>query len=616
MSPSDRRSVDAHVRSSWPPRTGALASCASSAAGVVAALPRGPQNVAVITDLPRRRAEDRAAPLRRSVLILVALTTVLTGVMGGLLAVTVADLRAAQRDAQSRLLPAVIGSQDLLELFINQETGERGYVITGDAAFLTPYDIASVRIPETVAELSSHVHGLADAQNRLDAVMHAHEAWLADSVRVEIAAARSGDLAQARQLVATGTGRTRFDVLRVRADELQQELNATQRRSNDRITRLTQRLVWLVLIALVLGTCLIASLYPALQLLVLRPLHNFAAVARRAGHDLTQPVSVRGPREVVSAARDVESMRRRLVREINTARHAVEALSQRGPAVLELRAALAPQSLAGPGLAVASRLTAAEGFLAGDWFDAMDLAGERVAIMVGDVAGHGPAPAVFALRLKHLLSAALHHGHSPGEALAATAHQIGDTGELFATIFLAVIDVNANQLSYANAGHPAALLLSSGSAADAQRPRAEPAVELTPTGPLLSSAVDSPVWQTLTHDFTLGDLLVAYTDGVIEARDASDREYGHDRLLAVVSAATPAPEPVLDRLMADLHSFTAHQAKDDVTLVACQRIPHTAPPDAQGGSALDPTPHRPDVSTVPATKIRGAAAQVSRLNDR
>lgn len=79
-----------------------------------------------------------------------------------------------------------------------------------------------------------------------------------------------------------------------------------------------------------------------------------SSAARHADKDLTSTVAVKGPREVVSAAFDVEGMRLRLVEPVDDARRANEALAQRGPAVLALREALAPQPVAVTGLAVAS----------------------------------------------------------------------------------------------------------------------------------------------------------------------------------------------------------------------------------------------------------------------
>src|SRR3954451_18527921 len=181
-------------------------------------------------------------------------------------------------------------------------------------------------------------------------------------------------------------------------------------------------------------------------------------------------------------------MRARLVASIDESRRAVEALTQQGPAVIALRDALAPTRTSSTLLSVAGRLEAAEGVLAGDWYDAVDLPNGRVGLLVGDVSGHGPGPGVFALRLKHLLAAALATGMSPGMSVEWVVAQLGDTGEMFATALVLVVDPVTGQVNYTNAGHPAAVVL---------RGKGHPVVQLEATGPMLSGLLAAPgAWKT------------------------------------------------------------------------------------------------------------------------
>lgn len=551
----------------------------------------------VPSNVNAQRAVDRSVPLRRGLVPIVGTLAAVVLAATAVLGLTVRDLRAAQDDAQDRLLPAVAGAQRLQDLFVNQETGERGYVITGEPAFLQPYRTASDQLPRIEQDLRGRVRSVPGATAALDRVVVAHRQWLTETVGPEIAAVTEGDLARARELVSRGSGRERFDTLRIADEELQQLLSDAQTRSNDRIRGLTNRLTWLLLATLLVLALLAAGLYPALQRLVVRPLQRFAAAAGQAGEDLSVPVAVTGPREVVSAAREVEGMRQRLVEQVRAARQAEQALAQRGPAVLALRAALAPTLVQPPGVQLASRLDPAEGFLAGDWFDAITLPGDRLGLVLGDVAGHGPEPAVFALRLKHLLSAALVAGGEPGAALSATARQVGETGELFATVFVAVVDTGADRITYANAGHPAALTVSAaggpvpGRHDDPDRPAAEDAAGSAPgtapgvvrahleaTGPLLSSLTAALEWSTLSVDFHPGDLLLAYTDGLVEARDPAGEQYGSERLVQTMAASMRdtgrGPEDLvalLARVVDEVSRHAAGRAGDDITVVACRR---------------------------------------------
>lgn len=536
-------------------------------------------------DDPMPRAVDRSAPLRRGVLRIVAVLTLVVLTAATALGLTVEDLRAAQNEAQDRLLPAVDESQQLLNLFVNQETGERGFLITGDRAFLQPYRVATIALPQVQQDLREHIRQRPAADAALDAVLSAHARWVRETVEPEIAVAESGDLARARDLVAHGSGRQQFDGLRTAGENLQQLLTDAQAGSTARIATLTSRLTWLLVVVLTVLAALLAGLYPALQRLVVAPLRRFALAAEQAGAEPSSPVVVAGPREVVTAAREVERMRRRLVEQVQAAQAAEQALAQRGPAVLALRAALAPTDVLWPGLELASRLDPVEGFLAGDWFDAIALQDGRLALVLGDVAGHGPGPAVFALRLKHLLSAALTARQAPGEALSVTARQLGETGELFATVFVAVVDVTAGHVCYANAGHPAALLVCAEPRSSRQGRRPVPVTlpvtqELSPTGPLLSSLTASLTWSTQTVPFAPGDLLLACTDGLLEARSPAGEQYGAERLRHSLTSALHTTDHdgpdgltrILRQLVEDVGHYAEGRASDDITVMACRRL--------------------------------------------
>ncbi len=520
-----------------------------------------------------RRAADRALPLRRGLLQIIAVLVVVLLVAAAVLAGTVRELQATQDRVQQQLLPATLDAQRLLDLFINEETGQRGLVITGDPSFLEPYRQASADLPAAVTDLRRHTADVPTASAVLEQVLDAHRAWLSRAALPELAAARSGDLERARQLVSTGDGRRLFAELRARNQALQQTISVALLSADTRVQVLSSRLGWLLALTLSLLALGVGLLYPALLRLVVGPMRRFEAAARRAGHDLSDPVVVDGPREVVTAGRAVEGMRLRLVREVRAARQASEALLQRGPAVLALRDALAARPVAVPGLELASRLDAAEGVLAGDWFDAVALDGGRLALVLGDVAGHGPGPAVFALRLKHLIGAALVVGKTPGEALSVTARHLGDTGEAFATVFVAVLDPAAGHLTYANAGHPSALLLPAARRPASSMPAPAP-VELEPTGPLLSSLDPTWSWDTTSCRFDPGDVLVAYTDGLVEARDGAGEQYGQDGLRAglVERAGNGSMAELIEHLLSGAHRHAGGRTDDDSTVVACRRV--------------------------------------------
>jgi sigma-B regulation protein RsbU (phosphoserine phosphatase) len=212
-------------------------------------------------------------------------------------------------------------------------------------------------------------------------------------------------------------------------------------------------------------------------------------------------------------------------------------------------------------LELASMFLPAEGVLAGDWFDLWSLEDGRVALVVVDISGHGAEAGLFALRLKDLLVSAVAIFPQPGDALAWVASRLGDTGERFATIFLSVLDTERDRLLYASAGHPPVLLATPSSVAS-----------LLPTGPLLGPLRGT--WDTSAAPLAKEAILVAYTDGLIEARSETGDEFGSGRLLDVVTRLRSArPAEVVDGCRAELDGFAAGRYADDVTLVAVSARP-------------------------------------------
>jgi len=100
-------------------------------------------------------------------------------------------------------------------------------------------------------------------------------------------------------------------------------------------------------------------------------------------------------------------------------------------------------------------------------------------------------------------------------------------------------------------------------------------VELPATGPLLSPLVRSWAWGELAHRFRTGDTLVAYTDGVIETRDAGGEQYGAERLLDLLARTDLRSAAVLvDVVAADTLAFAAGQRPaDDRTILCVRRQP-------------------------------------------
>jgi len=296
----------------------------------------------------------------------------------------------------------------------------------------------------------------------------------------------------------------------------------------------------------------------------LKPLRSIRRDLRRATDEShTHPIQPVGPPELERVAEDAESLRRSLVAEIDEARAARTGLAQDAPLVAQMRSAFEQREPASiPGVAFAGTSASAEGVLAGDWWDALDTGDGRLAIVVADTSGHGTKATITALRTKDLLRGALITGIPPAQAANLAAVACRDD-ENFVTAFIGVVDTDAGTLTYTNAGHQPAVLVTKDKETEV----------CAGTGPLLSSLGGE--WDETTVDFHTGDCLVAFTDGLVEghAPDGSDLEAADiSRIIRSLDAPVRQDaEEVLARVVAQIRERSSAWRRDDVTAVALSR---------------------------------------------
>lgn len=197
----------------------------------------------------------------------------------------------------------------------------------------------------------------------------------------------------------------------------------------------------------------------------------------------------------------------------------------------------------------------------GDLYDFFEMGDGRLAVLISDVAGHGFAPALMMAHLRACLrTAARVHADVAGLVALANRTFFDDThGELFATLFLAVIDPAAREFSYVGAGEQAYLLDGHGRVKRMLDSTAiplgiEPSWPFDPVGPI---------------PLDPGDRLVLVTDGVREALDDRRALFGWEGVLRAVAEAIDEPTGrVPQRICAAARAFAgeAEQA-DDMTAV-------------------------------------------------
>ena len=238
-----------------------------------------------------------------------------------------------------------------------------------------------------------------------------------------------------------------------------------------------------------------------------------------------------------------------------------------------IQAGFLPDALpAIPGWEIAARFRPARQ-VAGDFYDAfaLDDAG-RTALVVADVCDKGVGAALFMAVFRSLLRVLLREsyasrpGRTDAEHLPHAVRVLSDynanthgSASMFATLFFGALDPATGVLTWVNAGHDAPAILRHGAVL----------TRLEPTGPAVGLL---PGLEFAVRSVTLerGDILLAFTDGVADARSPDGASYGEPRLLA--AAAAPSVEAVLSAIDADLDAHTAGaEPYDDITLLAVRR---------------------------------------------
>ncbi len=209
----------------------------------------------------------------------------------------------------------------------------------------------------------------------------------------------------------------------------------------------------------------------------------------------------------------------------------------------------------------------------GDYLDAVALEGGRTGLLLGDVSGHGLGAALFVLTARALLRSGLLAGVALAPLLERTnAFLCRDMGnERFLTLFAAIYDGTTGMLTYLNAGHVPPLVL--GSSGLRELPRTS-----LPLGVLEEARYNAVRQERLAP----GECLLAYTDGVLEARNPQGDFFGAQRLRELFAGPRDAaPEAILALLRDAVASFALPRGlDDDVALLALRYTGPAAADDA------------------------------------
>jgi serine phosphatase RsbU (regulator of sigma subunit)/HAMP domain-containing protein/putative methionine-R-sulfoxide reductase with GAF domain len=222
----------------------------------------------------------------------------------------------------------------------------------------------------------------------------------------------------------------------------------------------------------------------------------------------------------------------------------------------------------------------------GDFYDLFEVEHGRLAVIIGDVSGHGLEAAALTSLAKNTLKAYAYAGQSAADILSMTNAVLvaSSPPASFVTVFVGLLERDTNTLCYASAGHPPALLT-----------RREGGVLTLGRPSTVLGVFAGQTYREQRVTLRPGDMLVLYTDGVIEARRQGTL-FGEARLqqLAATLVGLPAAE-VPERILAEVLRFSEGILSDDVALLAVSLL-H---PTSRARAGLRAVPESPEQARPP-----------------
>ena len=217
------------------------------------------------------------------------------------------------------------------------------------------------------------------------------------------------------------------------------------------------------------------------------------------------------------------------------------------------------------GLEISGACMAAD-HIGGDCYGYLPMPDGSLGLVMADVSGHGVGAALYMAAAKGALQSEARRVFDPADLLRRTNESLVadfSSSNVFTTAFFARFHPGGRRLEFANGGHNPPLLV-----------RSDGRVErLESSGPALGMATDVD-YRLRATDFDEGDLLLIYTDGLVEARDGDRCFYGFERLTKLACEARAASaKAIRRRIEQDLARHCgAGSAQDDVTIVVVKGI--------------------------------------------
>jgi signal transduction histidine kinase len=277
---------------------------------------------------PLRRPEiAEARSLRRSLIVLAVVATLIAAAMIAAGAVALSNLADARSRVVNVIDPAFRNAEQLQVALVDQETGIRGYALAGQELFLQPWETGQRNEAAAARALAAVADDPAlGIRSDLAQIAAKADAWRTKYAEPILAQVQAGQPVTVSPML----GKQLFDDLRGSLNALQRDLDRAAADARSDLNAAAGRLQ-LVGVLLAIGlVALLLVLAFGLRRVVLRPLSALTGEVRQvAGGDFESEVHGSGPREIIALGADVEAMRRQIVSEFHALRDTTARLDER-----------------------------------------------------------------------------------------------------------------------------------------------------------------------------------------------------------------------------------------------------------------------------------------------
>ena len=204
--------------------------------------------------------------------------------------------------------------------------------------------------------------------------------------------------------------------------------------------------------------------------------------------------------------------------------------------------------------------------IGGDFYDFFRIDDDRIALVIADVCGKGIPAALFMAVSRTMIRSKGTQCDSTGECLTESNRLLASYSVdcMFLTVFYAIYNVKTGLVTYSNAGHnPPHLLRADGTVEELPRPKNT-----------IVGAFDGIEYKEDTLQLEHGDTLVMFTDGVTEAMNPAEKEFGTERLDNILSGLSDkGSQQIVEAVKAGVKDFTdGAEQSDDITMLVVKRL--------------------------------------------